>query len=169
MAAGSYAENVLIEKAVTVSGPNSAVAGNGSRTEVSVTGQFKINANDVTLAGLQVLEGGLQAATELSGAYVVGGHSNVTVKNNRFERSGALDLDGSRGVINEIGGTTNLKVEGNFFTGWQHGADLYSVAQVLNNVMKDNMVGMSTDGPVSVLVQGNEFTNNDFEARASAG
>ena len=55
MAAGTYAEHLVIDKDVTIVGPNRGIAGTDARgAEAIITGGIEITADGVTLDGLKI-------------------------------------------------------------------------------------------------------------------
>jgi Ca2+-binding RTX toxin-like protein len=56
LAAGTYAENVTVDKDVTITGPNAGIDGTATRVpEAVIDGQFKIVAAGVTIDGVEVI------------------------------------------------------------------------------------------------------------------
>ncbi|MCG8374757.1 MAG: right-handed parallel beta-helix repeat-containing protein, partial [Balneolales bacterium] len=141
---------------------------NRSATESILQGNILIgsNADSTVIDGFNITEGASILGSK-AGIYIQQGADYVTIRNNVFFRSGTVDGDGYRGVLLANGvQTSNLVIETNNFSGWATGIYLNpggfgSIIQ--NNNFDDNYVGMSADGPDSVVVTGNLFSNNGFE------
>jgi hypothetical protein len=169
VAAGNYAESVKVDVQVTIVGANAGLAGDdvGRMAESQLTGSISIMADGVTIDGLKFAEGNLDS-TEFTTAYVAG--DNVTITNSVFSRTGAVDTDGSRGIITATGSGSGLIVSNNTFSGFHTGTylnpsnDLASVQTIEGNVYQDNAVGVSVDGVDNgVRIRDNDFIDNRFE------
>ncbi|MDB9412574.1 beta strand repeat-containing protein [Microcystis aeruginosa] len=162
--AGSYTENLSVNKSLTIRGANAGTDAGDTRVAESVlTGGIHIQVDGVLIDGMKIAEG-TTISGELAGVYVQG--NNATVENTVFHRSGTVDGDGSRGVIT-AGSITGLEISGNSFSGFATGVYLKPgvVGSVSGNSFEDNFVGLSfdTNNPTDVAVTGNSFTNNVFE------
>ncbi|WP_341226027.1 3-coathanger stack domain-containing protein [uncultured Arcticibacterium sp.] len=168
---GTYNESLIVPIAVSLIGPNAGTSGCDSRgTEATIDGYIKVTSSDVSINGFRLLDGAQAPAGELAAVHIVSALSNVSITNNYVERTGVLDFDVSRGIVNEIGGTTNLTVSNNYFTGWHTGTYLQNAdADVTNNCYVLNQVGISSDTPIDVLVDGNDIHNNAFEGIGIGG
>ncbi|MFN6255316.1 beta strand repeat-containing protein, partial [Microcystis sp.] len=163
--AGSYTENLTVNKSLTIRGANTGIAASDTRGAESVlTGGIHILDEGVLIDGMKIAEG-TTISGELAGVYVQA--NNATVENTVFHRSGTVDSDGSRGVITAAGSITGLGVSGNSFSGFATGVYLKpgAAGSVSGNSFEDNFVGLSfdTNNPADVAVTGNSFTNNLFE------
>ncbi|MCZ8276209.1 MAG: right-handed parallel beta-helix repeat-containing protein [Microcystis sp. LE19-4.1E] len=163
--AGSYTENLTVNKSLTIRGANTGIAASDPRgTESVLTGSIHILDEGVLIDGMKIAEG-TTISGELAGVYVQA--NNATVENTVFHRSGTVDSDGSRGVITAAGSITGLGVSGNSFSGFATGVYLKpgAAGSVSGNSFEDNFVGLSfdTNNPADVAVTGNSFTNNLFE------
>jgi Ca2+-binding RTX toxin-like protein len=159
--AGSYTENLTVNKSLTIRGANTGIAAGGSRGAESVlTGGIHILVDGVLIDGMKIAEG-TTISGELAGVYVQG--NNATIQNTVFHRSGTVDGDGSRGLIT-AGSITGLEVSGNSFSGFATGVYLNpgAAGSVSGNSFTDNFVGLyfDTNNPAAVAVTGNSFTNN---------
>jgi len=168
VSAGNYDEAINIDKPLTLNGANVGVAAcDGNRSaETRKLGYIRIDASEVTIDGFQFFDGANVPAGELAAIEIIGGKSDITVRNSIFERNGGSpSFDGSRGIINDFGGVTNLRVENNSFTGWQNGVYLQNAdqASVTHNCFDENMAGLSADFPIAVTIEFNDFTNNQLE------
>lgn len=170
VSAGTYAEDVVINKTVTLTG---AQAGVDARTrsgasESIVDGAFQLlaDADNVTIDGFSILDGSNIGGANV-GIFVGNGASGTTIQNTIFTRSGVVDGDSFRGVLSTSnGGNTGLTVTQNSFSGWATGVFLNpgaAGADIIDNDFDGNFVGMSIDGPDNTQVTGNSFTNNVFE------
>jgi Ca2+-binding RTX toxin-like protein len=162
--AGSYTENLTVNKSLTIRGANTGIAASDPRgTESVLTGSIHILDEGVLIDGMKIAEGSTISG-ELAGVYVQA--NNATVENTVFHRSGTVDSDGSRGLIT-AGSITGLEVSGNSFSGFATGVYLKpgAAGSVSGNSFEDNFVGLSfdTNNPADVAVTGNSFTNNLFE------
>ncbi len=163
--AGTYTENLDVNQSVTINGANAGTPADGTRgAETNLMDSYiRVNADDVTVDGFTITNGASVPAGDPSGVYVVGGYSSTTVMNNVFTRTGGSN--GFRGVINEFGGTTNIAVTENSFSGWATGVYLQNASgQVANNTFDANVVGVSNDGANGVSIDNNSFMNNTFES-----
>jgi len=105
-------------------------------------------------------------AGDKAAVYIVGGTSGQVIQCNLFTRTGAAPGGGDtfRALINEFGGVGSLEIRRNKFTGWHTGVYLQNAdAEVTDNVMVGNYVGMSIDGGLSVTVAYNSFIDNGLE------
>lgn len=166
-AEGTFTEQANINKSdIVLAGSNEGIAHNETRNgETILDGSIKVSANNFKADGMSFKDGADVQAGGLAAVHIVGSTQGHEIINNIFERSGAVDGDTSRAVINEIGGANSMLIENNHFTGWHTGVYLQNAenVEVLNNKMQGNFVGMSMDGGESVLVQGNDFLGNGFE------
>jgi len=166
--AGTFTENLTINKDITLLGENNGVAGDGARgAESSLVGGIVILADGVTVDGLQILDGAkVTSAFELAGIHVQA--ENVTIANSVFYRDGVVDGDTSRGITHSVGSGDGLTVSGNAFAGWHTGTFVNGGTNVTveNNLYEGNLVGMSLDayaGATGVAVTGNTFTDQALE------
>ncbi len=170
VAAGSYNESVTVDTAgLTLAGAQAGVDARGrSAAESALTGSIHItgNADGATVDGMTLLEGE-NVQGSLTALYLNSGASGITVENTRFARSGVVDGDTYRGIVNVFnGGQTGLVIRNNAFSGWATGVFLNPVAGsavIQDNDFEGNFVGVSLDGPEGVLVTGNRFADNLFE------
>ncbi|HRY52714.1 MAG TPA: right-handed parallel beta-helix repeat-containing protein [Candidatus Portnoybacteria bacterium] len=85
VAAGTYADNLTINKSITINGANAGIAGNASRGSESIVdggdsgAVVTITADDVTFDGFKVQNSGL---TGVEAGIFIQGVSGVNVKNN---------------------------------------------------------------------------------------
>lgn len=167
---GTYTGNVVIDKALTLSGAQAGVdaRGRSGASESVVNGAIQLltNADNVTIDGFSLLEGSNIGGANV-GVFVGTGATGATIQNTIFTRSGSVDGDTFRGVLSTYnGGNTGLTVTQNSFSGWHTGVFLNpgsTGANIANNNFDTNFVGMSVDGPDGTLVTGNSFTNNGYE------
>ncbi|WP_417411536.1 DUF5801 repeats-in-toxin domain-containing protein, partial [Hoeflea sp.] len=161
--AGSFTENLIIDKDVTITGANSGVAGDGARgAESSLVGGVIILADGVSLDGLQIVDGAkVSSAFEFAGIHVQA--DDVSISNMLIERTGGFD--NYRGIINSIGDAQGLEVTGSKITGFATGIYINpgSDATITGNVLEANNVGLSNDGPDATDISGNSFVDNQFE------
>ncbi|MBL4919354.1 NosD domain-containing protein [Szabonella alba] len=165
LGAGAFAENLTVNKQLTIIGANEGLAGDamGRGAESAITGVIDVQAAGVVLDGLQVLQGGAILGQN-AGVYVRGTASDLSVTNTVFEREGGFGT--FRGVLTETGSVTGLSITASAFTGWATGLYLNpgaADATVTDNVFDGNNVGISLDGPGTGTVSGNSFVNSSFE------
>jgi parallel beta-helix repeat protein len=162
--AGTFAGNLTVDKSLTILGANEGIAGDGMRgTESAITGVIDVQAGNVVIDGVAVLEGGTVLG-QTAGIYVRPGGSGLTVENTVFDRSGSPD--GFRGILTETGAVTDVTITDNAFSGWATGVYLNpgsTGATVTGNLFDGNVVGMSLDGPDADDVSGNTFANSGVE------
>ncbi len=170
VAQGAYSESLTLSTSrLVLKGAQFGVdAKDRSATESEITGYINItgSADSVVVDGFSILEGAAISGSK-AGIYIGSNAINITLQNNLFTRSGTVDGDTFRGIVNAIGGSqTGLIVQNNSFTGWATGIYLNpgpKGAQLLNNELKGNFVGVSVDGPDSTVFTGNSFEDNVFE------
>lgn len=110
VAAGTYNENVEINKSVTLTGTNAVVQG----APVAL-GTFWIppGINNVTITGFTLL--GYDSpfpGIEYAALYLQGSHNNVVISNN------TITAAGEAGLLGEVGGVnTNVTIDNNIFNG----------------------------------------------------
>jgi len=168
VASGNYTENLLVNKAsLNFIGANAGIPGSETRSdETNIIGYVKITSNNISFNGFKFTDGEQVPAGDKAAIYIAGSTSDHTIQCNLFTRTGAAPggPDSFRGIINEFGGVSSLLIKQNKFIGWHTGIYLQNAdAQVTDNVMTENYVGMSIDGAVSVTVAYNSFINNGLE------
>ena len=158
--AGNYSEHVVIDKAVTLEGANSGLAGtNNSRgAESVITGGVEITAAGATIDGFTV--SGSYNSVTLNGTDLPNGMlieaADATVENNVFTGD-ALD---SRPLSAE-GSATNLTVTDNLVKNWNEGFYLVesSSGSVTDNTFVDDGNGVLTE-TTQVSISNNTFTGS---------
>ena len=89
LAAGTYNENIVLDRAVTILGANHGVMGTGARgAESVITGGFEITGAGAVIDGVKVT-GGAPAFGSTDAIHVSAG--NVTVTNSVLQGSGVAD------------------------------------------------------------------------------
>ncbi|PHI18670.1 hypothetical protein CEQ90_16965, partial [Lewinellaceae bacterium SD302] len=156
VAAGTYNENVNIDKSLTLQGTgNPTVQG----SDVSL-GTFQVlpNVNDVTIDGFTLI--GFDAAnagSETAALYLQGAHSNITITNNTITANGDAGFTEEFGALND-----NLVIDGNTFDG-----QTFPGAQAggcgFGNQFSDPTV------PRQLVVIGNSDTNVQFTNNIISG
>jgi len=164
VAPGTYTEDLSVTTDVTIEGANAGLAhddaGRGAETEI--VGAVDVNADGVTIDGVQVTGGGAVLGSQV-GVYVRG--ADASLVNNVLDGTGSAP--GTRGVLTEIGGGANMVLSGSLLAAWATGAYLNpgsaAGASITGNTFDGNTVGMSIDGPDASDVSGNDFTNSGAE------
>jgi len=142
VAAGTYAENVVVNKSLTILGPNFGVAGNSvSRlAEAIIDGEtthscIGILAQNITIDGFKMING---AGTNSSALYFSGQQTGVKIQNNIFSgnASGVMECSANAEIKNNL-------FDGNNLSGPAGGSGIYT--------------DFSTDG---LVIEGNEFKNH---------
>jgi Ca2+-binding RTX toxin-like protein len=159
--AGTWSENVNVDKDVTILGANSGISGGGARgAEAVIDGIVTIGAAGATLDGFTV-----------TGAPLFGqGHTavyvsadNVTLSNLVIEGPGG----GSQvyGVVTTYGGgVTGLLLSGNLVTGWEGGTYFNPSTGFIatGNTFDGNGSGIvGDDWAPGTLILGNTFLHSD--------
>lgn len=165
VAAGTYAESVVVNKALTLNGPNVGVAGNGARVSEATVSQVNITASAVIVDGFSFSNPGVQmninGATTLSGIIVknnifsgygsVGfptyNAGNLTVTRNLFQAPlGATEAMQIKADGSTLGGCNGTVVSDNVFTA------------ASNNGAADVNFSCTGSGSTGVTVSGNTDT-----------
>ncbi|WP_374944747.1 tandem-95 repeat protein, partial [Sphingomonas sp.] len=136
IAAGSYAGNTTIDKAVTIKG---AQAGNtgavGRGAESVLAGQLTITA-DVTIDGVEILNGSGTAAGFVG--ITVQGAADVTVRNSLFYSTAGVGSSVDRAILLATAATGDVVIANNAFTGAQQGAgDKFGTANWSSAIWSD--------------------------------
>ncbi len=180
LAPGTYVENITIpagKDGLVILGAKFGTSGTGRTVsgpgESTINGGIVVLSNNVVIDGVRVLDGAQVApAFEFAGVHVQA--SGVEIKNSVFYRSGTVDGDSYRGVVNSVGNGNGLNVHHNLFEGWATGVYVQGANNVTvsNNTLQNNYVGMSADsytgGNSNLDVTNNSFVNNVLEGMGIA-
>ncbi|HEY1036968.1 MAG TPA: peptidoglycan-binding protein [Candidatus Paceibacterota bacterium] len=136
VAAGSYTENVTVNKAVTIEGPNAGVAGTGTRVaEAVITGSVSIYSGDVSFKGFTVTNPSWNGVS-VKGIYVYGDGpevvTNVNISNNVVTAVNNSNTKGAYGIMVQ-GVVSGITVDGNKIdsivsAGWARGIEVTPTA-----------------------------------------
>lgn len=171
--AGTYAENITINKNLTINGPNAGIAGNGIRSAEAIIENSKVSipgGNTVVFDGFKIYQ------TNTTTPVSLGSGAIATIQNNIIERFGIVTGSTVRGI--EISPGTGAKIIGNnlitgdasggFFGGhktWNNGMFVNgspgNSISITNNVFQNCRTALSLDDMAAgILVSGNTFSNS---------
>ena len=122
IAAGTFAGNTTIDKAVTILGANWGTAGTGVRSAESVLeGEITVTAatGTVVINGVEISNTS-GPATQFDGVTVDGG-ANVTVENSVFDATSTGAANGDRGIYLTLNATGDVSITQNLFGGAANG------------------------------------------------
>jgi hypothetical protein len=164
VAPGTYIENVIVNKDVTILGAHQGEAGSdpGRGTdETLLQGTFDITANGATIDGF-IINGSTNFGFDLPTAVAVRA-SDVTIENTIFEGVG---VPGSRPLATS-GTVANLNVSDNLFHDWD--ATVYIVnghsGLITNNVFDEltpSPGGINTES-IAMVISANTFNGDSGE------
>ncbi|AEV32831.1 nitrous oxidase accessory protein [Owenweeksia hongkongensis DSM 17368] len=176
--AGTYDEVLLIDKALTLFGPNDNISAvNGTRvSEAILLQRVNISATtDVTISGFEFFE---VPATSTWTIYIYGNSNNFTFENNRFIdndkdaiRSGISSATGNVTVKgNLIDGLTNTLSSG-IFLGGIYGTSLIADNKIdlAYNGTPTGYSGIQTPSADGLTISGNEISNTTNQGLQLAG
>jgi parallel beta-helix repeat protein len=161
-AAGTYTENVTVNKAVTIKGANAGIAaGNdpGSRgAETILDGAFKMNAGG-TIDGFEIINGYQFGGSPNKDGILVAS-AGVSVTNTIVE-----NVTGSQNTGIEVGYHNNfLLTNSSVINNWRGIYLNPSSGHVLSgNLIDGNDYGISSDGLTNFSMTGSSITNNSQE------
>ncbi|MFC4228125.1 VCBS domain-containing protein, partial [Hoeflea alexandrii] len=122
IAAGTFAGDTTIDKAVTILGANWGTAGNGARGAESVLeGEITVTAatGTVVINGVEISNTSGPGA-QFDGVTVDGG-ANVTVENSVFDATSTGGANGDRGIYLTVNATGEVSITQNAFGGAANG------------------------------------------------
>ncbi|WP_198001008.1 right-handed parallel beta-helix repeat-containing protein, partial [Gimesia fumaroli] len=165
IAAGTYAEDVIVNTSVILQGANAGIAAGvdpGVRgTESELTGGFRLFANDVVIDGLKIIDGtGPAGIGSQSAVFMTAGTTGHTIENNILEGPGT-GVE-SRGVLSTFNGNNdNITIQNNEIYAWVAGIHNQGNTNVdiLGNNFHDVVVGIANDFVADVSIEGNAFSN----------
>jgi Ca2+-binding RTX toxin-like protein len=165
LAAGTYSENVVVDKALTILGANHGVAGYASRgAESIIDGGFRLTASDVTLDGLNIINGRADFGQQRAAVFIDGARANITVENSILNETAAVHSESTQAAILTTynANTSNLQVLHNVVENW--GTAMYLNPGVHDSTFDDNTFA---DNGNHFIIDGLDdltITNNDFGA-----
>ncbi len=149
VAAGAYPESVTLGRAVSLLGAQAdvAVAGRtvGGAAEATVTGQFTIDAANVTLNGFTLTNPGAPYAVVVNPTA-----ANATITRNLVDNVGATTLAANVHAVIAQNGADGLRILDNRFSNINAGAKSLSAVGILDSA--------STDASEGLMISGNTFT-----------
>ncbi len=159
VASGTYAENLDIDKDVTILGTNSGVAGTGIRAaEVVIDGRIAINAAGITLDGVKIVGA--------APGPIVGLNYAVVVEANNFTLTNSV-LSGSNATGVYVGQVFGIDISNNLITGYSGGVAVFSgnaTGSIHDNLFQGDG-GPATGMNVGVYSQSTHLliADNDFD------
>ena len=167
--AGTYDENLTIDKQVTLIGAQSGIdpTGDGGRSgaETVINGNIAVTlgADGATIDGFTLNKGAGNIGIRLET-----GATDITIENNILNGGAVNDFSAAtRGILNDDnGGNTGLTVSQNSISGWRTGFYVEEGAPeavISGNDFDGNLVGLAFEEPDGQVVTGNSFTNNQLE------
>ncbi|WP_146220303.1 right-handed parallel beta-helix repeat-containing protein, partial [Microcystis aeruginosa] len=163
VAAGTYSENLIVNKSLTILGANAGISGSGTRgAESTLTGNITIAANGITVDGM-AFNGGASAIRGESGANA---YDNLTIRNNLIQNTTdsaiRLGLGNGGGIGSDNWTITNNKIDnivGNALTGMVlfNVDGLTVTGNVINhtNSSSTGRRGINLDGVLNATVSNN--------------
>ena len=141
--AGMYAEDVTVDKELTLKGPNSGTPGDENRgNEATIEGQVIISASGAVFDGFNVTPGSVSSNSTGEALRIGGTPNNVTVKNNIVRDANGDNLptwEGLDGIV-AFGGEAGTPIDG---------------VTISKNLVK-NLDGRDTKGGAAgISIQGN--------------
>ncbi|MFG0253535.1 MAG: right-handed parallel beta-helix repeat-containing protein, partial [Rhodopirellula sp. JB053] len=164
LAAGTYSEHLLINKPVTLLGPNAVIDGaSGSRVDEAIlTGVVRVEADGVIIKGLTIDGDGVDQSDNLHKRGILvastASQENVIIENNVIK-------DWVTGV-SLAGGTTvgwvnDATIKGNLFVNNGIGSTENAInLTIQNNTFQDSGLGLGRGATMALPITGNVFTGN---------
>jgi len=173
LCAGDYTENLVVNKSLTINGPNAGKDPNVNSRDpeaVLLDGTLNVTGNTVVIDGIKVH----QTNNDLD-AVLLAGPSVVTFQNSIIERFGVTTGVGARGLTTSAG--PGLKtIQNNLFTGdglggfysghktWNSGMYVNggsSTLNIQNNVFENCRTAINLDDyNANIALSGNTFQNS---------
>jgi parallel beta-helix repeat protein len=169
---GSYTENIVINKNLTIIGPNVGTAGTGIRMIEAVLADCNI---DITAAGPVILDGfHILQTDDNADVILISGGTSAIIQNNILERNGTVGGQSVRAITTSAGPGVKT-IQDNWFTGdvsgglfgshktWNsaiyvNGAS--SFVDILNNTFENSRTALNLDDyQAGINVTGNTFDN----------
>ncbi|QDT78380.1 hypothetical protein Mal35_18290 [Gimesia maris] len=165
IAAGTYAEDVLVNTSVIIQGANAGIAAGvdpGVRgPESELTGGFSLFANDVVVDGLKIVEGtGPAGVGDKTAVFMTAGTTGHTIENNILVGPGIGVA--SRAVLSTFNGNNdNITIQNNEIYNWFGGIfnQGNTNVDIFGNNIHDMFAGVSNDFVADVRIEGNAFSN----------
>lgn len=168
VAAGGYVQNIIVDKAVSILGPNAAIAGNGVRVGEAVV-RPELSEPDPTQDPTSVIFYITASGVTIKGLTIDGDNTSIV---SGLSRNGA-DIDAIEGVASYegIGNTTiqNNIVKNFSFTGIDFSNTFNGGAATSGNTISGNLVtniggaedfiGYGAGAGVGILIQDNFYAN----------
>ncbi|WP_339683937.1 choice-of-anchor D domain-containing protein [Gimesia maris] len=165
IAAGTYAEDVIVNTSVIIQGANAGIAAGvdpGVRgLESELTGGFSLFANDVVIDGLKIVEGtGPAGVGDKTAVFMTAGTTGHTIENNILVGPGIGVA--SRAVLSTFNGNNdNITIQNNEIYNWFGGIfnQGNTNVDVFGNNFHNMFAGVSNDFVTDVSIEGNAFSH----------
>jgi VCBS repeat-containing protein len=165
LAAGTYDENVAVDKALTILGANHGVAGDASRgPESIIDGGFRLTASDVTIDGLNIINGRDDFGQQRAAVFIDGARANITVENSILDETTTSHPELTQAAILSTynADTPNLQLLHNVIENWDEG--MYLNPGVHDSTFDGNVFVDNGNHIISDGIDDFTITNNDFGA-----
>jgi parallel beta-helix repeat protein len=165
VAAGTYNENIAINKPLTLKGNNAGLTSGTApatrKNESLLYGGIQINASNVVIDGFTISRGGTWG-NETAGIYIVGGKNSQIISNNIL--TGPEITGNARGLL--LGYyTSDVTIRNNEIRNWRSGIYINPSSSIIiegNNISR-NYVGIGSDGINNTSILRNNFYDNFLE------
>lgn len=162
VAAGNYAENIIITKALTLVGPAVAPAAerDGSGEASLISAHINPNVSGVSISGFTFNDGSLILGEKVA-IYLNNNVSNITINNNRFIGN-YVGTNETKvvAVVTSSSGAANVSVTGNYFSGYE--TAFYANPGASTVAFSGNTVVNTRYGTRFISTNGITLTNNAY-------
>jgi hypothetical protein len=164
VAAGTYTENLLVGKSLSINGPNSELQGNNDTRgdEGVLKGNIRVEANDVTIAGMLIDGTDVAQTTNLTMRGILvgntGSRENVTIVNNVIQNwiTGVSLAGGASFPWNN-----HVRIEGNKLISASIGStENVGALMIVNNTFESTGLGLGSGAVLAAPITGNSFSGS---------